>query len=107
VVFVPSKDTTMTASGKLQPDGTFTLSTYGGDDGAPAGTYKVRIDPVVENYEKKGAAKKGNVKLPFSFAYTDEDSSKLVAEVKPGKNDLPPFKLLATAAKSAAAQDRD
>src|SRR5262249_35427406 len=90
VYFVPKEKSTVGATGKSGPDGWSKLSTYGTDDGAAEGTYKVRIEPVYDDLAK---SKKGAPKMPFSTRFTDEDTSGLVAEVKPQDNKVPPFQL--------------
>jgi hypothetical protein len=90
VYLVPKEKSTVGATGKIGSDGTFKLSTYGTDDGAAEGTYKVRIEPVYDDLAK---GKKGAPKMPYSTRFTDEDTSGLTAEVKPQDNKLPPFQL--------------
>jgi hypothetical protein len=88
VVFVRG---TINASGELGADGTFKLTTGGRGEGAPAGEYKVKVEPA------SSAIGKGH-KPPFPVRYEDEDSSELTATVKPETNDLPPFTLSSKAA---------
>ena len=46
-----SAETTLSARGTIAEDGSFTLGTYEGDDGAIAGSHLVAIDPPMpENY---------------------------------------------------------
>ena len=90
ISFVPKEKTTVGATGKIAADGTFKLTTYSADDGAAEGTYKVRVEPV---YEELAKGKKGAPKMPFSSRFTDEDTSGLTVEVKPGENKLPPLRL--------------
>ena len=89
-VVMVSSDGLTSPSGPVTPDGTFTISSGDGQDGAPAGDYKVRIEPVLTS--KRGA------KAPFLNRYTDEDASGLKVSVKPEPNDL--------ALKLAAKDDR-
>lgn len=63
------------ASGEIGPDGTFTVSTFGKDDGAVAGTHRLAIEPPA------GRAKS----LPAKFR--SAASSKIVLEVSPGKTE--------------------
>jgi len=76
----------------LGADGAFQIkSSYG--DGAPEGSYKIRIQADVT---KPGEAKKGRrtaANLPYPPKYGDETTSGLTAVVKPSDNDLEPFTL--------------
>jgi hypothetical protein len=68
--------------GTVGPDGSYTLSTYGENDGAPAGDYLVAVwmdDP------DQGDKLKGR--------YRDPGQSKLKATVKEGSNEIPTFRL--------------
>jgi hypothetical protein len=90
VTFVPVKETGRQAVGKLNSDGTFSLTTQKPDDGAAEGEYRVAIDSdlasgVVDNKGRKKAA------LPEK--YRDDASSNLTATIKSGENNLPPFQL--------------
>jgi len=87
VYFVPKGDLTITPSGTIGPDGSFSLVTGGSGDGAPPGEYKVRIESTgVQSAQK-------SKKRLFPFKYTDEDSSGLVVTVRPEANQLEPFQL--------------
>lgn len=66
----------------VQPDGSFTLSTYGENDGAPAGDYKVTV--TWEDPESRSDR--------FSGRYSAANS-KLSATVKEGANEIPPIPL--------------
>lgn len=66
----------------VQADGSFTLSTYGDNDGAPAGNYTVAVN--WEDPESKSDR--------FNGRY-GPSSSRLSATVKEGANDLPPIEL--------------
>jgi hypothetical protein len=91
VVFVATNGN-IAPNGPIGSGGEFTLSSGSAGEGAPAGDYKVRIEPEITG-GGQGKAKKG-AKLPFGLHYTDEDSSGLKATVKPEPNDLS-FKLSA------------
>jgi serine/threonine-protein phosphatase CPPED1 len=65
-------------------DGTFVLSTYMADDGAPAGEYAVTIVWRKPRYEASG--KPGKNLLPARYA--QKGTSPLKAIIKTGKNDL-------------------
>jgi hypothetical protein len=92
VVFHPVE---RSGPGDLRPraqaenDGTFFLSTYDSEDGAPLGEYRV----TVEKFKPPTDADNGppvNL-LPARFARPD--TSRLTARVHEGSNDLPPFEL--------------
>jgi hypothetical protein len=70
VVFEP-EDAGREAHGKIQPDGTFELSTYGHGDGAVRGPNRVAVS--------------GNLKLPLK--YKNASSSKTEVEVAEGKTE--------------------
>jgi hypothetical protein len=78
-------DGVIAPSGEVGSDGTFKIST-GDREGAPAGEYKVKIEP-------PGGPTMKNRKPVIPLRYADEDTSGLTATVKPGTNDLPPFTL--------------
>jgi hypothetical protein len=87
VYFVPKGDLTITPSGQIAPDGSFSLVTGGSGEGAPPGEYKIRI----ESPEFPAAEKSKKSRYPVK--YTDEDSSGLVITVRPEANQLKPFQL--------------
>jgi len=67
----------------VEEDGSFSLSTYGENDGAPVGDYIVTVsweDPDTHDDKLKGR-------------YSDPATSKLRAKVIEGQNELPPFQL--------------
>jgi hypothetical protein len=66
----------------VQPDGSFTLSTYGENDGAPVGEYTVAVS--WEDPESKSDR--------FNGRY-NAANSRMSASVKEGTNDLPPIEL--------------
>jgi hypothetical protein len=84
----------MEFTGEVGSDGNFAIKTSYGD-GAPEGTYKVRIEYDDPNQvPAKGKPSRRNVSnLPFSPKFTDESTSDLSVTVKPGDNILEPFKL--------------
>src|SRR5688572_23532437 len=69
----------VTARGEIKSDGTYQLGTHQTGDGAPAGKYRVRINPMdlseVPDEEKK---------LPYDIRYLKSETSGLEYEVKPG-----------------------
>ena len=71
--------------GKTDEKGEFTLTTYDGNDGAPAGQYKVSVEQW-----KTVSVDAGPVnQLPAKFA--DPEKSGLTATVTAGPTDLQPF----------------
>jgi hypothetical protein len=87
VYFVPKGDLTITPSGQIGPDGSFSLVTGGSGNGAPPGEYKVRIEaPQFQSAQNSR-------RRPFPFKYADEDSSGLVVTVRAEANQLKPFQL--------------
>jgi hypothetical protein len=71
------------AYARTDADGTFTLSTYQPHDGAPAGRYAVTVVSPDDN--------EGRHWLPPRYALPD--TSGLRVEIKPGTNQLTPFRL--------------
>jgi len=72
------------AEGRVEADGSFSLSTYGANDGAPEGDYAVTVvwrKPFVD-----AAGKPGPNVLPTRYAKAD--TSGLKATIKPGSNDV-------------------
>ena len=63
---------------EVQPDGSFALSTYGEEDGAPAGDYIVTLTWPDEEQSDR-----------LKGRFSDPTKSKLRAKVKPEPNDLP------------------
>lgn len=85
VALVPEGGLGTPASGEISPDGSFRLTTREPGDGAPAGRYKVRIEPP----PPAGKARKP----AFPLKYVDEDSSGLVLTIRPESNRLGPIRL--------------
>lgn len=93
VVFVGTKEP-VTLEGPIGADGGFTLDSGSLGKGAPAGDYKVRVEvDLSKQPQSKGKPARNSGPLPFPANYTDEDKSGLLATVKAGDNDLPPFTL--------------
>jgi hypothetical protein len=100
VEFVNISGPAISSTGRLGPDGAFTLKTEGLGEGALAGEYRVHIVPDDSDYVAK---KIRNVqarildkhKVPYAPKYTEEDASGLTAVVKPQDNQLEPFRLAA------------
>jgi hypothetical protein len=71
--------------GTTKPDGTFTLTTYDGNDGAPAGEYRVTIEQWLAGRPDEGPSSR----LPVKFA--KPETSGLTATVTAGPTELKPF----------------
>jgi hypothetical protein len=95
VVFVPVKGpaTVPQPSARTGVDGSFRLTTYDRDDGAPEGEYRVKVSTRFGGGESnplsKDAASVGVLKGRFETSQT----SGLTATVKPGQKELAPFEL--------------
>lgn len=82
------------ASGKIQTDGTFKLGTFGTDDGALPGKYKVRIEVFPEGEDAGLPGQEfGKKKPPIPMKYMDPSKSPLTCEIKEGDNNID-FKLV-------------
>ncbi len=75
----------------VDADGSFTLSTYGKNDGAPAGEYIVTVEWRRAEKTQGGDYQPGPNRLPAR--YGKQETSHLRAMVEPGPNDLPIFHL--------------
>ncbi len=91
VVFHPLAGTGLDAvkpRGTVKPDGTFTLTTYDGDDGAPAGEYTVTVELwLAGNRDGDSPSNRLNVK------FARPETSGLTATVLPGPTTLDPISL--------------
>jgi hypothetical protein len=89
VRFIP-KQNGLPATGKIGPDGAFSLTTKTREGAAP-GEYKVRIEPSPEMLSKKGGAVQ---KLAFAAKYRNyEGNTGLTATIDAGPTRLEPFRL--------------
>jgi hypothetical protein len=80
----PAEPTDPRPRAEVDANGAFKLSTYGENDGAPAGKYIVTITwPVPEE----------DIEDKLFGRYADPKTSKLRATVKEGANELPAFRL--------------
>lgn len=73
--------------GTTDASGVFLLTTYDGNDGAPAGEYKVSLERWVTTNPDAGPVNQ----LPPRYA--DPDQSGFKATVSAGPNDLQPFQI--------------
>ena len=84
-------------------EGKFEMTTYGTNDGAPAGDYKVTVEwPAYRRGRNRGPDK-------FGGTYAKKETSGLTAHVEKGKNQLPPFELIISpqqAARNKAVDDQ-
>jgi hypothetical protein len=90
VVFHPADDAGPDAvkpRGTTTADGTFTLTTYDGNDGAPAGEYRVTVEQWLAGRPDEGPSSR----LPAKYA--KPESSGLTATVGAGPTELKPFEV--------------
>jgi len=83
VVFHPlnaSDESSGNPRGVTNPDGTFTLTTYDGNDGAPAGDYQVTIQQWLTEKPEEGP------KNQLKPKYSDPKTSQLTAKISEGNN---------------------
>jgi hypothetical protein len=100
VIFHPKNDNAVNAvrpTGTVDDKGEFTLTSYQEGDGAPEGAYYVLVRwPETDAPRPKGKVAKYNRGVPEDFLkgrYQDHKKPKFEVEIKPDKNDLPPFEL--------------
>ncbi len=92
VVVFTAPEKGMQFSSPVGEDGSFILkSSYG--DGAPEGTYQVRIERDPSKADAHLRGKKSAPAAPYPAKYGDESTSGLTAVVKPSPNVLEPFVL--------------
>jgi hypothetical protein len=104
VIFLPRQGG-MTAHGEIASDGTFSLKTADEREGAPAGEYKIRIEPGASAVAVKGGRLDTN-NLPFPPSYLDEDGETgLIATVRTEATQLEPFRLVAAARSTERGRD--
>lgn len=88
MVLLTPKDSGHAATGNLEKDGTFRLTTFQKNDGAVAGTYQVAIQVFpTEGAGLPGAEFAGKTP-PVPPKYGSPASSGLIAEIKAGENHL-------------------
>jgi hypothetical protein len=84
---VPAGDSLMSSSGEIGGDGTFTVATGPSGEGAPAGEYKVRIEPSAPVRASRSHGGRVDPRTrPFPEKYLDEDSSQVRVTVRPDVN---------------------
>jgi hypothetical protein len=76
---------------QVQEDGTFLLSTYDANDGAPVGEYKVTVE--LHNFvkSKNGDISRGPNVLPKQYGLPK--TSPITVQIAGGENQLPPIVL--------------
>ena len=75
------------ARGKVAADGSFKLTTYDADDGAPAGDYRVTVELYLAGRPDEGPSNR----LPAKFS--KPETSGLTATVASGPTELKPIEL--------------
>jgi hypothetical protein len=89
VVYIPVESTGRQATGKLQPDGTFELTTREANDGAVAGEYRIVVHAVKAPWEempsREEMEKRGRQPVVMKFTvperYTKPETSGLIDSV--------------------------
>ncbi len=77
--------------GQVREDGTFSLSTYSADDGAPAGEYKVTVELHSIVKQANGDFSRGPNLVPKQ--YGNPKTSPLTVQIAEGENTLQPIVL--------------
>lgn len=90
VTFNPMDRNGQEATAEIEPDGTFRMGTFGKDDGARPGRYRVTIDPRSYRAGGKGKIDPHN-QIPKM--YRSEETTPLEVEVRAQDNELPPWQL--------------
>lgn len=74
--------------GRTDGDGRFRMHTYFGDDGVPAGSYKITVVPSGSTEHRDLMSRNGapGLKVAIPRKYSDASRSELTATVKPGEN---------------------
>jgi hypothetical protein len=92
VTFLPLDGKTVAARGKTDGVGSFVLTTYAKEDGAPVGKYKVLVAVSTVKEVEPGvldAEPEGGFKSPIPAMYSDPSKTDILMEVKAGdKNDF-------------------
>jgi hypothetical protein len=86
---------TIAPYGKTAADGTFSLTTYAPNDGAPAGQYtaKVICEKRVKNAAPNPDDDRPATRNVLPARYADPDRSGLTVTIQPGNNVIPDFDL--------------
>jgi hypothetical protein len=86
-----SDGNTIRPHGTVRSDGTFELTSYETNDGAPAGEYLVTLELRKVVKYPNGNAGPGPNLVPKK--YTKSDATPLLVQIQPGPNELPPIVL--------------
>jgi hypothetical protein len=78
-------------AGRVAADGSFTLTTYAKNDGAPAGDYLVTVEWRLAEKTSGNDYQPGPNRLPER--YSRPETSGLRARIEKGSNELEPFQL--------------
>ena len=97
ITFVPVKNTSRAATGKIGSDGSFTLKSGDMGDGVAEGEYRVKIESTLTT--PTADVKKPKRVVPLE--YEDEDASQVKITIKSGPNTLAPIKLVPVKPKQA------
>ena len=87
IMFVPEGNMP-TATGEIQPDGTYQLTTYDANDGAVLGPHAVSITAIEEQKDVLPAQRSGTPEPIVPAKYMSHTTSGLTAEVKDEPNSL-------------------
>lgn len=87
ITFVSTTPAGFEASGRIAPDGSFTLESSNGP-GTVAGDHRVRIDPEVPDDPQSSANRTAARAKILDAHYLDAETSGLVYTVAPGENDI-------------------
>jgi hypothetical protein len=79
--------------GRVKADGSFAIGTYGPDDGAPPGEYKVVIVWLPPNADERPLLPSGRHPNKLPDLYSSATTTPLKVQVKEDPNDLPPYQL--------------
>lgn len=89
VTFLPLDNKTVSARGTTDGVGSFILTTYNKDDGAPVGKYKVLISVNLAKEIEPGVLAPeppGGFKSPIPTKYNNVNTTDILMEVKEGDN---------------------
>lgn len=93
VIFMPREDgKTVPARGTTDGVGSFVLSCYDKNDGAPPGQYKVLVSAILSQEVEPGVLApepEGGFKSPIPTKYNSVATTDILVTVKEGDNDIP------------------
>lgn len=96
VIFHPANPADTTSPrpvGRVGPDGSFTLTTFAQDDGAPAGMYDVSILWLTKKEGEDDDDDGQNTEDQLQGLYSNPRAAGIRRQIKEGDNDLEPIKL--------------